>query len=74
MKIKVLLARLMLLGFLLGIYNGRVAIWKEPDPEPWRVLPYCASALPSEVQQVLRQGIRIESEADLDSLLENFCS
>lgn len=74
MKKKLLLTQLMLLGFLLGIHNGRVALWKDQDPEPCRVFPYAAVTLPPQVQDALRQGIRIESEADLDKLLENFLS
>lgn len=74
MKPKHLLTQLMLIGFLLGIHNGRVALWKEPDPEPFRVFPYPVSVLPDDVRQALEQGIHIESEADLDRLLENIGS
>ena len=74
MKHKKLLAQIMLLGFLLGIHNGRVAIWKDPDPEPYRVFPYPASALPPEARLALEKGIRIDSQEDLDKLLENFTS
>lgn len=74
MKYQTLLTHLMLLTFLLGIHNGRVALWKEPDPEPMKVFPYPVSALPNEVRQALEKGIRIDSMEDLDKLLENFCS
>lgn len=74
MKKKPLLAQLVLLGFLLGIHNGRVALWNDQDPEPCRVFPYAVAALPAQVQNALQQGIRIESEADLEKLLENFLS
>ena len=74
MKLKPLIAPCLLLGFLLGIHNGRVALWKEPDPEPYRILAYPAAALPRDIQDALRAGIRIESEADLDRLIESLCS
>lgn len=74
MKIKRLFAQLMLLGFLLGIHHGRVALWKDDDPEPYRIFPYPVSVLPQDVRDALRAGIRIESEADLDRLLESLCS
>ena len=69
-----ILATCLLLGYLLGIHNGRVALWKAPDPEPVRVFPYAASLLPQDVRQALESGIRIETEAQLDQLLESLCS
>lgn len=74
MKKKNLVAQFLLIGFLLGIHNGRIALWKEPDPEPCRVFPYSAAVLPQEIREALRKGIRIESETDLDRLLENLLS
>lgn len=74
MKYKNLLSSLLLLTFLLGVHNGRIALWKEPDPEPVKVFPYPVSALPDDVRQALENGIRIETQEDLDQLLENFCS
>lgn len=65
---------IVLLGFLLGIHNGRVALWKEPDPEPCKVFPYPVSMLPEDIRQALREGIYLESETELDRLLENFGS
>lgn len=74
MKLQKLLLHLIVLGFLLGIHNGRVALWKDEDPEPFRVFPYPVSVLPPDVRQALEEGIHIDSEADLDRLLESFCS
>lgn len=74
MKYRKLITQLMLLGFLLGIHNGKVALWKDPDPEPIRIFPCPVSTLPAEVRQALEHGIRFETETDLDSLLENLCS
>ena len=72
MKHKKLLSQLLLLGFLLGIHNGRVALWKDPDPEPYKVFPYPASALPPEARGALEKGIRIDSMEELNKFLENF--
>lgn len=74
MKKNHLLPFLAMLGFLLGIHNGRVALWKSPDPEPYRVFPCYVSTLPPEIRTALEKGIKIESEADLDRLLESLCS
>ncbi len=74
MKYNKILTHLILLGFLLGVHNGKVALWKEPDPEPIRIFPCPISTLPAEVRQALEQGIRFESDTDLERLLENFSS
>ena len=42
--------QLLLVGFLLGIYHGRIAVWRAPDPEPVKVFPYYAAILPSQMR------------------------
>lgn len=64
----------LLFGFLLGIHDGRIALWKDQAAEPWRIFPYPVSALPPDAQQELARGIHVESMEDLDRLLENFLS
>lgn len=64
----------LLLGFLLGIYDGRIALWKDGDAHPWKVFPYPVSVLPTQTQQELRSGMRVDSMEDLDQLLENLLS
>ena len=64
----------LLFGFLLGAYNGRLTLWKDGQAEPYKVFPCPIAALPSDAQQQLRQGIRIDNMQDLDRLLENFLS
>lgn len=63
-----------LFGFLLGIHEGRIAIWKDGNTAPWRIFPYPVAVLPSDTQAELRQGIRIDTMEDLDHLLENLLS
>lgn len=65
---------LMLLGFLLGVHEGRIALWKDGNSEPWRIFPYPYAVLPSETQTELKKGIRIDTMEDLDRLLENLLS
>lgn len=69
-----LLCALVLLGFLLGVHDGRIAIWRDGQDAPWRVFPYPLFVLPTETQQALRKGIRIDTMEDLDQLLENLLS
>lgn len=69
-----LLSAVLILGFLVGTYNGRLAVWKGNDPEPYRVYPCPVYLLPQKEQEALRKGIRINSMDDVDSFLENFLS
>lgn len=77
MKNKRLSARifaLAALGFLLGVQNGRIALWKDGCADPIRVFPYPIAALPTQTQQQLRNGIRIDNTEELNRLLENLLS
>ena len=65
---------LLLFGFLLGIHDGKIALWKDDDPEPLRIFPYRASLLPPADQQLLKKGIPIEDAHDLSRLLEDYLS
>ena len=68
------LCTFLLLGYLVGIHDGRIALWKDGAADPWKVFPYPAAVLPAETQQQLLQGIRVDSMEDLDRLLENLLS
>ena len=64
----------LLLGFILGIRGGFIALWTEERPECAQVFPYSAAVLPAADQKALQEGIRIESEQQLVSILEDFLS
>lgn len=61
-------------GYLLGVYRGNVALWNDIDPEPVRIFPCSIITLPDDIRQALLDGIRIETEADLQRLLEAYLS
>lgn len=65
---------LLLLGFLLGVRDGRIALWKDDQQEPWKIFPYPIAVLPADTQQKLISGIRVDSMDDLNKLLENLLS
>lgn len=69
-----LLCAPILLGFLLGTYNGRLAVWKGNDPEPYRVYPCPVYLLPEKERGMLQRGIRIDDMDDVSDFLENFLS
>lgn len=60
--------------FLLGTHEGFVALWRHGDQRPAVVFPYRAANLPPADQQALEKGIRIETEAELARLLEDYLS
>lgn len=62
------------LGYLLGVYRGQIALWKDPDPTPIRVFPYSVSMLPEEEQQTLKKGIHADSIIELTRQLEDYLS
>lgn len=68
------LARILLLGFLVGSYNGRIAVWRDDDPEPFRVFPCPVYLLPKKDREALQAGMRINNMDDVTYFLENFLS
>jgi hypothetical protein len=64
----------LMLSFLLGVHEGRLALWKDQDPTPCKVFPCPVVVLPKAVQQQLKTGLRLETMDDVNSLLENFLS
>ena len=65
---------IVLLGFLLGIHEGKVALWKDNDPQPIKVFPYQAELLPEADQKALEKGIPVESIRQLRQMIEDYFS
>lgn len=63
---------ILLLGFLLGIYNGQIGVWKDQDPEPMRTIPCPVWVLSQTQRQMLQNGIPLNSMQDLEKLLTEF--
>lgn len=62
------------LGFLLGIHNGRVALWEDGKTAPVKVFPYRASLLPDKDRQALEKGIHFDSKQELMDRVEDYLS
>lgn len=60
--------------YLLGIHDGKIALWSGDDPEPTKVFPYSASLLPKDARERLEDGIPIDSMEDLNRLVEAYLS
>ncbi len=74
MSIKKLVCYVILFTLLVGIHRGRIAIWKDEDPEPYCILPYSADLLPETDRKALEKGIYLRSREELTRFLEDFCS
>ena len=64
----------LIFGFLLGISDGYIALWKDGNADPLQVFPYKAENLPIADQQALEKGIHLESKRELIQLLEDYLS
>ena len=74
MKKRKILCNILIFGFLLGIYEGKIALWKDGQEKPVKVLPYQASMLPEADQEKLEKGIRVESLRELHKMIEDYLS
>lgn len=74
MRKQTVLANILLIGFILGIHEGRIALWKDDQAKPMKVFPYQASILPEEDQKRLEQGIHVDSLRELYKLVEDYLS
>ena len=63
---------LLLTGFLLGINEGRIALWKYEDPHPFAVFPYYAGLLPQDLQDNLKNGIQFDDENQIVEILRDY--
>ena len=64
----------LIFGFLLGISDGYIALWKDGNADPLRVFPYKAETLPLSDQQALKKGIYLENKEELLQLMEDYLS
>ena len=64
----------LILGFILGIRSGQIALWREGGTKPVHIFPYQVEMLPQEAQDALAEGIPIESIRQLEELAENYLS
>ena len=59
-----------LLGFLLGIHNGRIALWEDGKQTPVKVFPYSAAMLPEKDRQALEKGIHFDDALQMLQLVQ----
>jgi len=64
----------LILTIILGTHKGFLALWRTGEEAPLRVFPLAAASLPPADQQMLARGIPIESQDQLNHLLEDYLS
>lgn len=69
---KRLLSTALLLGFLLGIHEGKLTLWRDGISHPEQIYDIRADSLPPADRLRLRRGIRAESREELWLILENY--
>ena len=74
MKLKKMIATILLFGFLLGAYEGKVAVWMDGKKEPVRVFPYSVTSLPKRDQKRLESGLHFNSIGELKNFIEDYLS
>ena len=74
MKVFQKISLILLIGYLLGISDGYIALWKDGSGSALQVFPYRAEMLPPTDQQALENGIHITGEQELYQLLEDYLS
>ena len=73
-RLKTHAAMILLAGFLLGLHDGRLTLWREGTVHPEQIYDIRADSLPPADQIKLRRGIRVESREELWEILENYLS
>ena len=69
---KRILTYTLLAGFILGIHDGKVALWGDRDPRPVQIYDIRADSLPPADRLQLRRGIPADSREEVWQLLENY--
>ena len=65
---------ILIFGFLLGIYEGRIALWMDGIKKPVYVSEYSANILPPADRERLEKGICVKDREQLNRLLEDYLS
>lgn len=62
------------IGFLLGIHNGRVAVWQDGKKYPIKVFPYSAKLLPEKDRALLEKGMHFDTKEEMIRRIEDYLS
>ncbi|MDR1467548.1 MAG: hypothetical protein LBI55_03970 [Oscillospiraceae bacterium] len=62
------------LAYIVKDYNGKVAVFEKDKIEPFKITDCLVSHLPNYDQRILKDGIEVKTELELERLLEDYCS
>ena len=62
------------ISYIIGEYDGKVAIFKENDDSPVEIFNSYTNMLPLEDAQALKNGIKVHSEDELNRIIEDYIS
>ncbi len=60
--------------YILKNHNGRIALFSSKSEIPIKIYDIYAKSLPEKDTQALNEGIKAESEAELNNLIETYLS
>lgn len=55
-------------------YEGNIAIFKSNEKSPYKITSILIKELPEKDREILKKGIKVSSENELNTLLEDYCS
>ena len=55
-------------------YEGNIAIFKSNEKSPYKITSILIKELPEKDREILKKGIKVSSENELNMLLEDYCS
>ena len=60
--------------YIVKDFNGNIAVYEMGSARPFKVTDVPISSMPKTDQDMLKNGIQVKGETELDSLLEDLCS
>lgn len=60
--------------YIIKDFNGNIAVYEMDSEKPFKITDVPISSMPKADQEMLKDGIRVKGESELESLLEDLCS
>ncbi len=55
-------------------YKGNIAVFEQSKEKPFKITNIAVDELPTEDQKLLKQGIEVSGQEELNNLIEDYCS
>lgn len=62
------------ISYIVGEYQGNVAIFEENNTSPFRITNVSINDLPASDRELLQKGIHALGQEELNSIIEDYCS